>query len=121
MKIYAFPKIVVAFVIFSFAYKSAIGGDEVTWQFTGEVFIVISTSVSDFSQVLNEYHVNNASEFEKHMGDLRNYTIEVVEHESYFSVIFSPKDFEGSLVAGGGGEYSIEKGTYEILSKEYFK
>jgi len=55
------------------------------------------------------------------MGDLRNYTIEVVEHESYFSVIFSPKDFEGSLVAGGGGEYSIEKGTYEILSKEYFK
>lgn len=86
----------------------------------GEFLKASMVAYLDFSKKINSY-LNEPSQLALHLSDVSNYEINVSKDEKRYLVVFIPKPLQTGHLKGGGAEYVIDKKSFQIIDKTYFK
>ena len=93
---------------------------QTNYELSGLAFKICTAAFIDFSKKLDSYS-KEGTELEVFISQIENYQIKIKSTDAFYSVTFSLKPFKGSYLKGGGAFYKIDKKTFKIVKKIYYK
>jgi len=86
----------------------------------GEILKIYLAAYEDFSKGLIE-DSKNPNETAQIVSKLENYNVEVFDKDKVYVVYFSLNGRKFPFIKGGAKEYKIDKKTYAIIDKIYWR
>lgn len=79
------------------------------------------TAYLDFNDRIALINLSSPSELGRFVSDINNYRITINNRKETFEVQFSPQQFRGSSLRGGGARYVLDAAGEKILKFEPYR
>jgi hypothetical protein len=86
----------------------------------GQILRAYLAAYEDFGKRLKEYS-QNPNKTAQICSKMENYNVEVFEKGNAYLIYFSLNHRKFLWIRGGGAEYKIDKNTYAIVDKKYWR
>lgn len=75
----------------------------------------ITVAYQDFSSFLTPYHQKTSrGDLGSYLSDIENYEIRAATEGNLYVITFSPGDYSGRTIKGGGAQYLVRKCSFRI-------